>query len=425
LSRGYTLTYVLFACLAIPFLGGCSLNTDYISSNIAKVRDKTPVPDTAKGNKSVELASIEYRASRPNGLQRVAQQTIIVEESSNWFFDAGSKASSKEDDAVMAYSAPDSIPVDKLFPEAWSPSDSVNPQYVKDKEAVPWENDTGQEDIPSVDRSSIRTTTVYDANTYSTEYSSKDVTPDMETVGTTDTQYVEYDSDARNKRRENALRNDYGSHDKSLSREIKSREIKNKGSEYEDSDDSLHLAEDSMNLSQSTTLKEGDDSLHLAEDSMNLSQSTTLKEGGEKIGSVGESNVASAVLAVDNNSARFLHPLARKGKIVKGYGLNKRGRNDGVDIQISSGSMVYAVDGGTVAFTTPNDNGRFPSVVLVQHANGWMSVYGGVKGLSVDKGQTLVRGEVIGYVASVDGGDGVLHFELRKGTKTVDPELFF
>jgi murein DD-endopeptidase MepM/ murein hydrolase activator NlpD len=121
---------------------------------------------------------------------------------------------------------------------------------------------------------------------------------------------------------------------------------------------------------------------------------------------------------------RFLNPLAGKGKIISRYGFHGNVRNDGIDIQVPEGSSVYAADDGQIVFITP-ENGPLASVILVQHKGNWISVYGHVRSLGIKKGQKIKRGDRLAEVAKIGEKSSVLHFELRRGTQTADPELFF
>ena len=58
------------------------------------------------------------------------------------------------------------------------------------------------------------------------------------------------------------------------------------------------------------------------------------------------------------------------------------------------------------------------TIVVVRHDDGLMTVYAGVDKLSVAKGDTVKRGQSIGAARN----SGVVHFEVRQGFDSVDPE---
>ncbi len=60
--------------------------------------------------------------------------------------------------------------------------------------------------------------------------------------------------------------------------------------------------------------------------------------------------------------------------------------------------------------------------MLVRHPDNLMTVYGRITGVTLEKGDTVSRGQKIGVVA--DGNPANLHFEVRRGTASVDPAPF-
>ena len=63
--------------------------------------------------------------------------------------------------------------------------------------------------------------------------------------------------------------------------------------------------------------------------------------------------------------------------------------------------------------------GSLGTIVLIRHANDVLTIYGRVDNVTVSKGDTVKRGQVIGVVAA--GDPATMHFEVRKGTDSVDP----
>ncbi len=90
------------------------------------------------------------------------------------------------------------------------------------------------------------------------------------------------------------------------------------------------------------------------------------------------------------------------------------------------GAKVVACYGGTVFSTCtycPHDYGKFSSCgcgggygnyVMIDHGNGKISIYGHLSGVTVNSGDTVVAGQLIGYVGSTGYSTGPhLHFEMR------------
>ncbi|MFC3615837.1 peptidoglycan DD-metalloendopeptidase family protein [Lutimaribacter marinistellae] len=109
--------------------------------------------------------------------------------------------------------------------------------------------------------------------------------------------------------------------------------------------------------------------------------------------------------------------LPVKGRIIRPY---SKGKNEGIDFAAAPGTAVTAADGGTVAAIT-SDADQVPIIVL-RHADNLLTVYANVDGIEVNKGDTVRRGQKI---ARLRGGDNAyLHFEVRKGFDSVDPEPY-
>ena len=93
----------------------------------------------------------------------------------------------------------------------------------------------------------------------------------------------------------------------------------------------------------------------------------------------------------------------------------------GIDIVVPLGTEVRAVDDGVVAYAGSELKG-YGNLILVRHMDSWVSAYAHNDQLLVHKGDKVRSGDVItksGRSGSVDQPQ--LHFELRKGSKPVDP----
>lgn len=114
-------------------------------------------------------------------------------------------------------------------------------------------------------------------------------------------------------------------------------------------------------------------------------------------------------------ASSFAMPVG--GKIIRSYA---KGKNDGIDIAAAAGSTVKAAADGSVAAVTKDTTGT--PIIVLRHADGMLTVYAGVDGLKVKKGDKVTRGQAI---AAIRAGDpAFLHFEVRKGVDSVDPVPF-
>ncbi len=112
------------------------------------------------------------------------------------------------------------------------------------------------------------------------------------------------------------------------------------------------------------------------------------------------------------SAAQFAMPV--DGKIIRPY---SKGSNDGIDIAAPAGTTVKAAAGGSVAAITTDTTGT--PIIVLRHDGGLLTVYAGVDGVTVKKGDAVSRGQSI---AKVKAGDpAFLHFEVRQGPESVDP----
>jgi murein DD-endopeptidase MepM/ murein hydrolase activator NlpD len=85
---------------------------------------------------------------------------------------------------------------------------------------------------------------------------------------------------------------------------------------------------------------------------------------------------------------------------------------------------VQAADGGIVAYTG-NELRGYGNLILVKHANGWISAYAHCDSILVKRGEKVGRGQLIARVGSTGNvSEPQLHFELRRGQQAVDPREF-
>jgi murein DD-endopeptidase MepM/ murein hydrolase activator NlpD len=117
---------------------------------------------------------------------------------------------------------------------------------------------------------------------------------------------------------------------------------------------------------------------------------------------------------------RFLWPV--KGKIISGFGPKKGGlNNDGINIAAPAGTDVVAADNGVVAYAG-NELRGFGNLLLIRHADGWVTAYAHNEKLLVKRGDKVKRGQAIARIGSTGNvAASQLHFEIRKGTDPVDP----
>ena len=106
---------------------------------------------------------------------------------------------------------------------------------------------------------------------------------------------------------------------------------------------------------------------------------------------------------------RRYHPILRYSRM-----------HAGVDFAAPSGTPIYAVTDGRVTFA--GWHGGHGKYVRLQHAGNLGSGYGHMSRIAVKDGQSVRRGQIIGYVGSTGLSTGPhLHYELYRGGATVNP----
>lgn len=115
------------------------------------------------------------------------------------------------------------------------------------------------------------------------------------------------------------------------------------------------------------------------------------------------------------------------GAIVKEYGekLNRLSKvtTKGIEYRVVAGSPVKAVFAGQVIYSGYlKAKGQ---MIIVDHLNGFISVYANNSRLNAHVGDSVKIGEVIAKSGTDSQGEPSLYFELRKGSKAVNPKLYF
>jgi murein DD-endopeptidase MepM/ murein hydrolase activator NlpD len=102
---------------------------------------------------------------------------------------------------------------------------------------------------------------------------------------------------------------------------------------------------------------------------------------------------------------------------------NKKEFHKGMDIAAPLGTSVLAPGGGTVIFAGESEDGGFG--VTIDHQGGVVTSYGHLRDVSVAKGQTVTRGQLLGHVGDAGQSTGPhLHYETRLGGVPVNPTRY-
>jgi murein DD-endopeptidase MepM/ murein hydrolase activator NlpD len=116
---------------------------------------------------------------------------------------------------------------------------------------------------------------------------------------------------------------------------------------------------------------------------------------------------------------RFRWPL--RGAIVEPF---KADTNEGVDLGARPGEAVLAAADG-VCIAANDDMKTYGKLVVLRHANGFVTVYADLAEIDVKEGDKVRRGQIIAKSGQSGGAPTPrLHFELRHDGKAVDPVPF-
>jgi murein DD-endopeptidase MepM/ murein hydrolase activator NlpD len=124
---------------------------------------------------------------------------------------------------------------------------------------------------------------------------------------------------------------------------------------------------------------------------------------------------------IANNSFRW----PATGRVVSGFGKKPDGtHNDGIDISVPEGTPVKAAENGVVVYAGAEIKG-YGNLILVRHADDYVTAYAHNKDILVKRGDSVTRGQDIATAGSTGNASSpTVHFEIRKGAKPVDPKTY-
>ena len=135
-------------------------------------------------------------------------------------------------------------------------------------------------------------------------------------------------------------------------------------------------------------------------------------------------NAVSLSRGVDS---QFIRPL--EGEMVSGFGwrvhpvLGNRHHHDGVDYDVPEGTTVHATASGEV-YSYGEEPG-YGNLLIIEHENGFYSLYGHLADTFVFAGQYVEMGQAIAQSGNTGISSGPhLHFELRNREYPIDPERY-
>ncbi len=92
----------------------------------------------------------------------------------------------------------------------------------------------------------------------------------------------------------------------------------------------------------------------------------------------------------------------------------------GIDVAAASGTVIRATAPGVVS--SANWGGGYGNMIRIKHKYGYETVYGHLRGMTVQSGQYIKKGQIIGYVGQTGNATGNhCHYEIRLGGMPINP----
>ena len=111
-----------------------------------------------------------------------------------------------------------------------------------------------------------------------------------------------------------------------------------------------------------------------------------------------------------------------KGKVVQGFSTRRTG-NRGINISGRFGQSVKAAAAGKVVYSGSGLRG-YGRLIIVKHNSTYLSAYAHNNRLLVKEGQYVRKGQQIATMGRDAKGNAILHFEVRKNGKPVNPKRY-
>lgn len=129
-------------------------------------------------------------------------------------------------------------------------------------------------------------------------------------------------------------------------------------------------------------------------------------------------STSAATNAALADGVKFAWPA--KGKVVAGF---NDASNKGINIAGKMGEPVDAAAEGKVVYAGSGLRG-YGNLVIVKHENNYLTAYAHNSKILVKEGETVKRGQRIAEMGDSDADSVMLHFEVRRQGKPVDPLKF-
>ncbi|HEX4522822.1 MAG TPA: peptidoglycan DD-metalloendopeptidase family protein [Casimicrobiaceae bacterium] len=128
---------------------------------------------------------------------------------------------------------------------------------------------------------------------------------------------------------------------------------------------------------------------------------------------------SARVPEIDGGNIDWAWPAA--GKVISGF--SETANLKGIDIAGKAGQPVLASGAGKVVYAGSGLRG-YGKLIIIKHNNTFLSAYAHNREILVKEGQQVARGQKIAEMGDSDADKVMLHFEIRRFGKPVDPAKF-
>lgn len=129
-------------------------------------------------------------------------------------------------------------------------------------------------------------------------------------------------------------------------------------------------------------------------------------------------STAAATNAAMADGVKFAWPA--KGKVIAGF---HESSNKGINIAGKMGEPVDAAAEGKVVYAGSGLRG-YGNLVIIKHDGNYLTAYAHNSKILVKEGEAVKRGQRIADMGDSDADTAMLHFEVRRQGKPVDPMKF-
>lgn len=128
----------------------------------------------------------------------------------------------------------------------------------------------------------------------------------------------------------------------------------------------------------------------------------------------------------ESTTGTFAWPVPNTHNVTSYYGYRWGTIHAGIDISNGvTDEAIVASDSGTVTWAGWDDSG-YGYYVIIDHGNGYSTLYGHCNSVYVSQGEYVSQGQTIAGMGNTGFSTGThLHFEIRNGSEKLDPMEFF